>query len=385
MRVNARAAAIAASVFVMGVCGARSVSAQGCVLIRQNGPLLGQGMNPDLQPGEWEFDFSTRASTADKHYNLDEEQPQRHAQNTYVVNKQRAYDFALRYQATSRLGFSASIPIIDASWALPYPLAPSPGPRVPQRGQGVGDLTVSGRYWLFDPGTHFRGNVAVGLGVKAPTGADDVTGFYPSLTGEWAEKAIDQSVQPGDGGWGLVMDAQTYYRFRRATVFGNLSYLANPKNTNDTPSIIVGLGRGNDPANANKLVNSVADQYLVRAGGIVPVPKTRHLSASLAFRAEGLRRYDLFGRSDGWRRPGYELYIEPGVSYSYKGHGFSFNIPFGLYRMRERDPYTGARGDATFPDYVFLGNYSYRFGAKKHAMTPARPAPPRQPGPPVSQ
>ncbi len=67
--------------------------------------VIGQGMNPDLQPGQWEFSFSTRASTADKHYSLDEEQTQRQTLGTYVVNKQRAYrlrpsvsgQFALRY------------------------------------------------------------------------------------------------------------------------------------------------------------------------------------------------------------------------------------------------------------------------------------------------
>jgi hypothetical protein len=275
-----------------------------------------------------------------------------------------------------------SIPFIDASWALPSPMAPTPGPRVPQSGQGFGDLTVTGRYWLLDPATHGRGNIAVGAGLKAPTGRDDQTGFYPTLSGAWGQKAIDQSVQPGDGGWGVVMDAQSYLRIRHGLVFGTVSYLANPKNTNGTPSIIAGLGLSG-PAYGTRLVNSVADQYLVRVGGAMRIPRTRHFSASLAFRAEGLRRYDLWGRSDGFRRPGYELYLEPGLSYSYKSQGFAFNVPVGLYRMRERDPYTGARGDATFPDYVFLGNYSIRFGGPKHHQaTPVRPT---APAPPVSQ
>jgi len=128
-------------------------------------------------------------------------------------------------------------------------------------------------------------------------------------------------------------------------------------------------------------VNSVADQYLFRIGGATIIPGTRHLSGSLAFRAEGLRRYDLFGRSDGFRRPGYELYLEPGFSYAYKGQSISFNVPIGLYRNRLPDPYTGAHGDATFPDYVFLGSYSVRFGKgtsplKGPQQKPAVPSPP---------
>jgi len=375
------AMAIVVSAFSMVGFSARSARAQGCVLIRQSAPLIGQGMSTDLQPGEWEFSFSTRASTADKHYSLDEEQTQRQTLGTYVVNKQRAYDFALRYQVNQRFGVAASIPVIDASWALPSPLAPAPGPRVPQTGQGFGDLTVSGRYWLLDPGSHFRGNVAIAAGVKMPTGKADVAGFYPTLAGAWSEKAIDQSAQPGDGGWGIVMDAQSFLKIRKGIVFGSVSYLANPRNENDTPSIIAGLGLGG-PAFANKMVNSVADQYLVRVGGAMSVPKTRHLSASLSFRAEGLRRYDVFGRADGFRRPGYELYLEPGAAYSVGAQSFSFYVPVGLRRMREPDPYTGVNGDATFPDYVFLGNYSIRFGGPKRASTPVRPP---VPNPPVSQ
>ena len=121
--VHVKSALVYVFVLAVGLMATpRTARAQGCVLIRQNGPLLGQGMSPDLLPGEWEFSFSTRNSTADKHYRGDEEQVQRQTLGTYVVNKQHAYDFAIRYQATSRLGFSASVPLIDASWALPYPL-----------------------------------------------------------------------------------------------------------------------------------------------------------------------------------------------------------------------------------------------------------------------
>ena len=86
------------------------------------------------------------------------------------------------------------------------------------------------------------------------------------------------------------------------------------------------------------MVNSVADQYLFRVGGATQIPGVRHFSGSLAFRAEGLRRYDIFGRSDGFRRPGYELYLEPGFAYVYKGQSLSFNMPIGLYRNRLPDP-----------------------------------------------
>ena len=124
----------------------------------------------------------------------------------------------------------------------------------------------------------------------------------------------------------------------------------------------------------------MADQYLGSLGIATQIPKARHFSGSLAFRAEGLNRCDVFGRSDGFR-VGYELYLEPGLSHYYKGQSFSFNVPVGLYRNRKPDPYTGAEGDATFPDYVFLGSYSVRFGKgtsplKGPQQKPAVPSPP---------
>ena len=83
MRVVRMAAAVAVSAALVLGLSARSARAQGCVLIRQSAPLIGHGMNPDLQPGQWEFSFSTRASTADKHYSLDEEQTQRQTLGTW--------------------------------------------------------------------------------------------------------------------------------------------------------------------------------------------------------------------------------------------------------------------------------------------------------------
>jgi hypothetical protein len=78
------------------------------------------------------------------------------------------------------------------------------------------------------------------------------------------------------------------------------------------------------------------------------------------------------------------LFIEPGVSYQYGGHTFTFNVPFGYYYNRRANPYTGNAGDATFPREIFLSSYSWRFGGKKAAAPPAvttTPAAAREPNP----
>ena len=108
---------------------------------------------------------------------------------------------------------------------------------------------------------------------------------------------------------------------------------------------------------------------------------TRHIAASIAWRVEGVPRYDLIGRSDGFRRPGVEMYWEPGVTVSAGRHAISFNVPIGYYYNRRPNPYTGNAGDATFPREVFLTSYAWRFGPKKTppVSTTTAPEPAKDP------
>src|SRR6185295_19639070 len=278
-------------------------------------------------------------------------------QRTYVINTQQALDIGVSYAASDRLSFSLGIPIVKASWGVPTPIRPLPGRRAKQEASGLGDVSLTGRYWLFAP--EKRHNVSLGLGIKAPTGKYDATQVYPNIDGtNAAVKAVDQSVQPGDGGWGIMLDVQAFRQFSKATLFASGTYLANPRDTNGTPSIIVGLGAAS-PALAQEgvLVNSVPDQYLVRLGAVAPLGKSG-FGASLAYRVEGLPRYDLIGDSHGWRRPGYEMFAEPGLVYSKGSSTWSLNTPIGFYRNRRPNPYSGRPGDATFPDFIVLTGLS---------------------------
>lgn len=171
---------------------------------------------------------------------------------------------------------------------------------------------------------------------------------------------VDQLAQPGDGGWGLMLEAQGFWRLQKVWLFGSGNYLANPKDTNGTPSIISILEIPVAGQFAGLDVNSVPDQYVARAGAAVPL--WRGFTGSLSWRMEGLRRYDLLGGSHGWRRPGTAMFVEPGISYAKGRHAVSFNMPIGYYYNRRPNPYTGIAGDATFPRHIFLSSYSVRLG-----------------------
>jgi hypothetical protein len=357
----------------LSLIGSRAASAQGCVLIRESAPLFGAATSTYQRPGEWELDVSFRDSTADRHYSLDVFQAQRTALGTYVINKQKQTLFSVSHAVTTRFSFVVNVPIVVASWSIPSPTTPTPGPRATQHGQGLGDISVLGRYWLLDPASHGSRNLSVGLGVKAPTGPSDETDTFVNLNGlNPSAKAVDQSVQPGDGGWGLQMEIQGFTRAGRAFAFGSVDYLANPQDVNGTPSILVGLGL---PSTTIPLrnVNSVPDQYVTRLG--VGVPLWSGFGVSETWRVEGVPRYDLIGRSDGFRRPGYEMFLETAVTYTKGKSTLAFNLPRAFYRYRAPDPYTGANGDATFPDWIAIGSYSYRFGSIKHGPVPTPAAP----------
>jgi hypothetical protein len=353
----------------LSIClSTRQAWAQGCILIRESAPIIGAASSTYLRPGEWQFDIGFRNSTADQHYSGDVYQAQRTELGTNVINNQNQLLFDINHQVTPRFGFAVLVPFIKASWSVPSPIAPTPGPRAVQHGAGIGDISGIARLWVLDPLTHHSRNFSVGLGLKVPTGNADDQDTFVNITGNNpSAKAVDQSVQPGDGGWGTQVEVQGFSRLGPTFLFGSANYLINPRDTNETPSVLVGLGVPSVLLPIRN-VNSVPDQYVLRVG--IGVPIYKGLGASVAWRMEGVPRYDLIGRSDGFRRPGNEQYIEPGVSYAFGRSVLQVNIPLGYSFYRAPDPYTGAAGDATFPGVVATASYSWRFGEVKHIAMP---------------
>jgi hypothetical protein len=340
------------------------------VLIRQNGPVFGSS-NPYSQPGETQVNVSTRNLTSTDHYSGDVEQVQRQTLGTYVLNVQHAVDVSVSHTFTERLSMSLGAPFVAASWGIPSPTAPTPGPRATENARGLGDISVSGRYWLLPTSRFTSGNISAGIGVKMPTGNAGYMDTYPDRNGNNNQpRFVDQSVQPGDGGWGITLELAGFKRLPRAQLFGSANYLANPRDTNTTTSGSINrLPPNAQPTgNPDRFYNSVPDQFMARVGAAVPIGQTG-FAGSLAWRVEGMPRYDVIGASHGFRRPGVEMFIEPGFSYAKGSQIYAFQIPIAYYRNRFPDPYTGASGDATFPNYIFLASYGYRFGSKSGHKT----------------
>src|SRR5262245_16780059 len=310
----------------IGACAlllnASEAFAQGCILLRQTSPMFGTIGTLDQEVGTWNVTITGRNSTADIHYNGTERQLQRETEQTYVVNRQNSITTTVSYQLSPRISLNAGIPFVEASWGIPSPRAGGPAARANENARGIGDITTLARVSLLSPSSHRAWNVSLGGGVKLPTGHNSSTDVFPDGNGNNnLERYVDISVNPGDGGWGLISDLQGYKMMGRFTAFGSGTWLMNPRNTG-APS------RGNLVTNTTPSnVNTVTDQFIFRAGTSVAV--TRRIAATIAWRMEGVPRYDLIGRSEGFRRPGVEMYWEPGVTIMSGRHAVSFNMPIG--------------------------------------------------------
>jgi hypothetical protein len=176
-------------------------------------------------------------------------------------------------------------------------------------------------------------------------------------------RPVDQSIQPGDGGWGLNLESQGFLGLHpRASLYYNGFYLFNPRTTNNVARS--GSVSGT-PTGSYTDYFSVPDQYMFRAGTDVHLPWG--FRASLGGRVEGVPAYDAFGSSRGFRRPGYIVSLEPVAAYRLGDFGIEAGLPVALYRNRIKsfsDDRLGRHGDAAFADYLLNLSLSYSFSTR---------------------
>lgn len=316
--------------------------------------------------GTWQVGFGWRNQTSDKHYVGSEYQEDRTNEGSEVINHVNLADLTVRYQATKRIELSLGIPYFmgtrsqalrNASRAIIE--------RYQTQARGVGDVFFTGRRWMLDPDKHGGGNVLLGLGVKIPSGQNNVVDTFrvfsatplPNGTVSNAVRTVDQSIQPGDGGFGVLADISAFKSLGngKASLYMSAAYLSNPGGKSGVQTYRTAPGEE---------VMSIADQYSVRGGAAVAFPGNDNLSFSAGVRWEGVPVRDLIGPSEGFRRPGYAVSIEPALNYVRGKNTFSLGVPFAIYRNRlvsVADEARGAHGDAAFADYLILAGYSRRF------------------------
>jgi hypothetical protein len=302
-----------------------------------------------LERGRWELAIGFRKQRSHRHFIGTEEQKQRAENGTEVVNNIYLYDAALTYAVSRRFNLTAAVPIQRATRRSGL------SPQV-FHSTGLGDVTLLARWWLVKPPSETRQNIQFGIGIKFPTGNPGVKDTVPALNGTGTvTRVVDQSIQLGDGGWGIPLTIQAYKAIGKTTLYASGVYLLNPRDTNG-----VQTGR----SRPSEAIMSVADQYLARIGFSRPMPATRRFAYTMGWRIEGVPVRDLIGKSNGFRRPGYAMSLEPGVEYFRAKDTWAVSVPIAVRRNRKKsvpDIADGRWGDAAFADYLITVGYSHRF------------------------
>ena len=342
--------------------------AQGCVAIRQFsglGNAVGQGNI--LNPGEWNISANYRYFKSYKHFRGTHEEPERIENGTEVINYQHGLDVNISYAFTDRLYGIVSLPFQYNERSSLY--EHNRTDRHTTYSKGFSDMRIGAGYWLLSGEKAKKGNTAVGFGLKFPTGDYGATStFYKGEEGTPTELTVDQSIQLGDGGTGLIVDFQGLWSIKGSLFwYYDGFYMVNPKNTNGTQT-----NRSRD----NESIMSVPDQFAVRTGVMKSFEKVHGLGLSLGGRVEGIPVRDVIGGSDGFRRPGFIISVEPGISYMVKDVTGTLNVPIALFRNRTQSvtdienstPENMVHGDAAFADYLINFTLAWRIPKKAPAL-----------------
>lgn len=340
--------------------------AQGCVAIRHFSTCSGNSLESNLlAPGSCQVGMNYRYFKSFRHFRGMEEEPDRVANNSEVINHSHGWDFTFTYGISNRVFASATLPFVLNSRSSLYEHGRTE--RHSSYSRGLADVRIGLGAWLLSPEKHMNGNLALGLGIKLPTGNFNASDIFYNVgpDGEPQVRPVDQSIQPGDGGFGATVDIQFYQRLAgHLYVFGSGFYLCNPKETNGTRTFRETLS----PILENESIMSVTDQYSVR-GGFNYSLLHQTAGISLGARYEGVPVEDLIGGSQGFRRPGSVFSVEPGINFMANNWSLSLNVPVALIRNRpqsvtdrETEELTGQprNGDAAFADYLINLGVTYR-------------------------
>lgn len=362
MKPPMRVLVVGAILVVAGWLAAPRTLAQGCVAARMDVSVLA-GQPGAYQPdGSWQASFEWRNFKSHRHFVGSEEQTHRADEESEVINWINQMTLSVTYQFTPRW---------SGTFNAPYAIYRRSNPvrdenrevidRTETRATGLGDIDFRARRWMLDPETHHKGNFQLGFGIKLPTGEysvhDTRTNYDPvTHTFYYEVRTVDQSIQPGDGGFGFILDIQAFQTIgHTAAFYASVGYLFNPEETNGVPTY---------RSRESEAIMSVADQYLARLGFAFPVGHSG-VALNIGGRLEGVAVEDVFGGSEGFRRPGYAVSVDPSATYTHGKHSVGLSVPVAVYRNRQRSVpdkmEEGRHGDAAFADYNIIAAYAYRF------------------------
>jgi hypothetical protein len=340
-----------------------AAKSQGCIVVRN---ISGFGQynlaDKSFSTSEWQLNVNNRYFRS--HRDFKGKVDQQTAKANEGVVKSFTTDISLTRLLAKGWSLSLSLPIASNSRTATLEHGGLNTTRHTTHSFGIGDMRFTAYKWLLKPGAKQRGNIQLGLGLKLPTGAYNYQDYFYRNDSTKVLAAVNPSIQLGDGGTGIITEVNTFFNLNAArtiTLYGNFYYMANPREQNGT-AITNGKVPPRIDSLANNIVLSVSDQYSLRAGIDYSL---KNWSFSLGIRDEGTPVNDLLGGSEGIRRAGHNLSIEPGIVYKMKSISFYTYVPVivgretkqtlpDLFKTKYTNTYTLTQGG--FADYiVFVG------------------------------
>jgi len=334
----------------------RSVLAQGCLPSRFTSPAIGAhgggGGDIYLSGGTWQVGLAYRDVNSNQVIVGHRVRNDLGSGGQPSIVHSQSMNVSLVYGVTDRLSVILNTPISRGSLRLMYP----DGQFHENTSAGLGEISLSTSYWLrnahaLQPG----GNVAVGFGVKAPTGKNDVEGKAWRADGTSVPFPVAPAIELGDGGWGFVLSTKGFRPMKeRSYVYGGGSYTLNPKKTTN---VVRSPG--------STVPWSAPDTWDANAGMSTVVSSALGLSVNLGALAYGTPRRDLIGGgAEGNRLPATVGYASPGVGITRGAHSFTFSVPLRVYMNFQPsyvDEAAGRPGGGGLARNLILSSYTVRF------------------------
>lgn len=358
-RVFGRHYAVTLAVALIPALLARAAGAQGCMPIRFVSPALGGRGDAYLEQGSWRTSVAFRRLYADNFFLGTRNRPDLAPGKQPIIINNHTIDFGLTYAATDRLSLTLNAPWTTGSISNVH----KDGLRHENQASGVGDMNVRASMWLWDQKNNPRGNVALGVGVKAPTGNIKSSGTVWRADGSSSAFPAAVAIQPGEGGWGMIFQGEAFRHIATRTfMYASGVYTANPRESID---VLRELG--------GSLKIGVPDVYSMRAGAsftllsrsALSTESRTFVSASLGWREDATTKRDLFGGSDlQFRAPAIVGYLDNGLSLVKGRHAISLSVPIRVYqnyRQSDADVALNRQGGGDLARYLVLVEFSRRY------------------------
>ena len=319
--------------------------------VRFTTPSLGGQSGLDVGEKEWQIGVAYRRLTADEWFVGSELRPDKAPFGKPLSLNINSLDLTVRYGVTSRVNLALTLPFSYGVQQRFY----ADGQRHRVSAGGLGDISLIANAWMRDPAGNQTSNMAFGVGVKMPSGNNNVRDDFFTTTGA-TRAPVDQSIQLGDGGWGVILQSQAYTSLRGGVfAYAAAWYLLSPNR-----KTAVQFPKSDGTGSGTYL--SVPDVYSARVGVARLISSKRGWLGTLGARVDGIPSRDVIGGGDdGFRRPGYSLFADPGMSVTLGKGTFTVNVPVRIGLRFDPDITPGHPVGGDLAKYLFFAGYTVRF------------------------